>query len=174
VERYRCEIGVLYVGHNMLGTLNHWLDHKKLEFHSIAQKPACVYVGPNHPFYKRKTIKASELAGLKFIQPSKDHFSMENHLEPLGPELSGIDIIHPTVTTNSDHALISFLSDTDLCSLGIFLLRASYQRNDIKALQIEGTEKNLHLGYIKHINAALSNPANGFIDILTAFVENCN
>jgi DNA-binding transcriptional LysR family regulator len=171
VGSYRCEIGVLYIGHNMLKTFNHWLRQKKLEFHSIARKPACIYVGPNHPFYEKKTIKASELKKLKFIQPPKDYFSMENHLEPLDPVLNCIDSIHPVVTTNSDHASISFLSHTDLCSFGIFLLSAPYQQNEIRALQIEGTLENLNLGYVKHINLALSDLAKGFIDMLTAFIK---
>jgi DNA-binding transcriptional LysR family regulator len=174
VERYRCEIGVLYVGHNLLGTLNHWLGYKKLEFHPIAQKTACIYVGPNNPFYERKTIKACELTNLKFIESPRDYFSIGNHLAPLSSEFSHLDTIHPVVTTNSDHAVISFLSKTDLCSFGIFLLDASYQKNDIRALQIEGAERNLYLGYVKRVNTALSNPAEGFIDMLTAFIENCD
>jgi DNA-binding transcriptional LysR family regulator len=174
VEQYRCEIGVLFVGHNVLGTLNNWLRNKKLEFHSAARKAACIYVGPNHPFYERKTIKVSELINLKFIQPPKDYFSVENHLNLICPELSHVNLVNPVVTTYSDHASISFLSKTDLCSLGIFLIDASYQKNDIRALQIEGVERNLHLGYVKRINTTFSKLADGFIGMLTTFIKNCD
>jgi DNA-binding transcriptional LysR family regulator len=174
VERYRCEIGVLYVGHNLLGTLSHWLGNKKMEFHSITQKRACIYVGPNHPFYERKTIKASELIDLKFIQPFKDYFSAENYMDTLNPALTYSNAIHPAAITNSDHATISFLSKTDLCSFGIFLLNPSCQENDIRAVQIEGAEKNLHLGYVKRMNTALSIPANEFINMLTEFIKSCD
>jgi DNA-binding transcriptional LysR family regulator len=172
VERYRCEIGILYAGHKQTGTLSHWLERKKLEFNTIARKAACVYIGPNHPFYGRKTIRVPELSNMKFIQPSRDYLSAENHLYPLEPTLGCIDAISPVITTNSDHATMSFLSNTDLCSLGIFLLDASSRRNDIKALQIEGMGENLNLGYVKHTGAVLSEPANGFIDMLIKFIKN--
>lgn len=171
VEEYRAEIGILYVGQNQFGALNHWLFHKKLEFHSLAQKEPCIYVGPNNPFYDKDSIDAEDIKKLKFIQPSNDYFSVENHLEPLDPALSCIDTISPVVTTNSDHTSISFLLHTDLCSFGIKLMSDDYRQYDIHPLSINEIEQNLHLGYVCHQNTPLSSRAEAFVLRLSAFLE---
>ena len=61
------EIGIVYIAQRQLAAFRHILGHKNLEFEPLDVKEACVYVGPNHPYYERDCVDFSELSSLRFI-----------------------------------------------------------------------------------------------------------
>lgn len=75
------EIGIVYIAQRQLAAFRHILGHKNLEFEPLDVKEACVYVGPNHPYYERDCVDFSELSSLRFIGAVRDYFSMEHHLD---------------------------------------------------------------------------------------------
>lgn len=50
------EIGIVYIAQRQLAAFRHILGHKNLEFEPLDVKEACVYVGPNHPYYERDCV----------------------------------------------------------------------------------------------------------------------
>src|SRR5699024_9249590 len=75
------EMGVVFIAQNQLAAFQHILTHKKLEFHPLATRELCLYVGKNNPLYERSEVRFSELSNLRFISGVRDYFSMEHHLE---------------------------------------------------------------------------------------------
>lgn len=82
------ELGIVYVAQKQVPAFRHILSHKKLSFQELDVKPACVYVGPNHPRYEDESIDFTELPQLKFVSGIRDFFSMEHHLNHVSLERS--------------------------------------------------------------------------------------
>lgn len=171
VNTYRSEIGIIYISEMQQKSFNHILGHKNLEFYEISQKQACIYVGRHNPLYEHKSIKASELSALKFVQPSKDFFSMEYHLDEISIGSGYINQLNNVVNTNSDHVLLNLLLHTDICSYGIKFIHSHYKQYDIKSVDIEESEKYLSIGYIKRKNEELSLEMQEFIKLLTTKIN---
>lgn len=77
------ELGVVFIAQNQLAAFQHILTHKKLEFHPLATRELCLYVGKNNPLYERREVRFSELPKLRFVSGARDYFSMEHHLETI-------------------------------------------------------------------------------------------
>ncbi|WRS26912.1 LysR family transcriptional regulator [Oscillospiraceae bacterium MB08-C2-2] len=171
VEKRQSEIGIAYISGEQMGCFGHLLWHKRLEFQPICYREACIYAGKKHPLYHRESVEVGELKDLRFIQPVSDSFSMEQHLEPLDPAMSCFGMLNQVATTNSDNALLSFLSNTDLCCFGVYLPNHAYEETAIRAIRVKGSEKNLQLGYIKRQSDSLTEGAQNFITMLKAAIE---
>ncbi|WP_069999796.1 LysR family transcriptional regulator [Cellulosilyticum sp. I15G10I2] len=163
VNTYRSEIGILYISEVQKKSFEHILGHKNLEFKVLGEKSPCVYVGKNNPLYNRDSIGFSELADLKFVQPSKDFFSMEHHLDQISIGALCMNKFNTIIHTNSDHVLINLLLHTDICSFGIKFLHADFKQYDIKSVDIIGCEKCLLIGYVKRKNEELSHEVSEFL-----------
>ena len=114
--------------------------------------------------YNKQYINVEELATLKFVQSTRDFFSMDQCLE--GLYLKNNYYINNTITTNSDHLTIDLLLTTDLSSFGIKFINKDYEQYNIKSLDIKGYDDKLLIGYIKRKNEELSCEANNFINML--------
>ncbi len=157
------EIGVVYVAQKQLSTFNHILSHKKLCFQALDVKEACVYVGPNHPYYHRDSVDFSELSQLKFVRGVRDYFSMEHHLAQVSVGAISTEELNYAMYTNSDHLNIDLLLHTDICSIGIDFLHPQYEQYDINSLRINNCEPFLVLGYIYAEGHVLSESAKWFV-----------
>lgn len=164
------EIGILYVSQKQLKDFRHIISHKRLKFISLDTKEACVYVGPNNPFYKGDSLSFEELKSLKFVRGTQEYFSMEHHLEQVCLGAFVTDTLDHSFYTNSDHLTIDLLLKTDICSLGINFLNEKYRQYDIKALKITDSEPFLSIGYVYEENHDLSPIALDFIDKFQALL----
>lgn len=164
VRMNQSDIGIVYVSENQKCCLNHTLSHKNIEFHLLDTKNSCIYVGPNNKMYNKQYINVEELATLKFVQSTRDFFSVDQCLE--GLHLKNNYYINNTITTNSDHLTIDLLLTTDLSSFGIKFINKDYEQYNIKSLDIKGYDDKLLIGYIKRKNEELSCEANNFINML--------
>lgn len=167
VRNNKSDIGIVYISKEQKCCLNHTLGHKNLEFIMLALKNTCIYVGPNNKFYNRKSITLRELIELKFVQSKRDYFSMDQYIENLHIEQVYFENIERNkIITNSDHATMNLLLNTDLCSFGIKLINEKYRHQAIRAIDIEGYKGELLIGYIKRKNEEISYEINNFISML--------
>ena len=135
-------------------------------------KKLCVYVGPNHPLYQSDSIDFEELPRLKFIRGIRDFFSMEHHLEKASMGAVDTNLLDYIIYTNSDHFNINLLLHTDICNLGLKFMYGPYQQYDIKALEINGCEPFLQVGYVKAPDRLLSPQALWVIDRFREMLKN--
>lgn len=163
VSRGISEIGIVYIAQKQMKSFQHIMGHKKLVFEPLDVKEACVYVGPNNPYYGRESINFDELSELKFVRGVRDYFSMEHHLEHISLGAISTEQLNFAMYTNSNHDNINVLLNTDICSLGINFLYSKYEQYPIKALKINNCEPFLVIGYIKPQNQELSPASKWFI-----------
>ena len=96
------------------------------------------------------------LQSLKFVRGVRDFFSMEHHLENVSMGVIDVNNLNHVVYTNSDHLTMDLLLYTDVCSLGLDFVHEPYFQYDVKALQIEGCEPFLQIGYVRDPNRSIS------------------
>ena len=166
------ELAIVYVAQNQVAAFQHILAHKNLEFVPQDVKKLCVYVGPNHPLYQSDSIDFEELPRLKFIRGIRDFFSMEHHLEKASMGAVDTNLLDYIIYTNSDHFNINLLLHTDICNLGLKFMYSPYQQYDIKALEINGCEPFLQVGYVKAPDRLLSPQALWVIDRFREMLKN--
>ena len=164
VASAQTEIGIVYIAQRQLAAFRHILGHKNLEFEPLDVKEACVYVGPNHPYYERDCVDFSELSSLRFIGAVRDYFSMEHHLDRVSLGAISTKDLNYSIYSNSDHMTINALMQTDLCSLGINFMHQPYKHYDIKNLKINGCEPFLLIGIVRPEGDELSEAAQWFIE----------
>ena len=117
----------MYVAQKQVPAFRHILSHKKLSFQELDVKPACVYVGPNHPRYEDESIDFTELPQLKFVSGIRDFFLNGASFKPCGPGSDQHGYAESVVHTNSDHMTMNLLMQSDICSLGIDFLYEDYK-----------------------------------------------
>lgn len=167
VRSNQSDIGIIYISENQKCCLTHTLAHKNIDFQLLGIKKSCIYVGPNNKLYNERNIGLNELTHLKFIQSKRDFFSMDQHLESLHLDsCCCLNNVNNIITTNSDHAMVDLLLNTDLCSFGIKFMNKDYEQYKIKAIDIDEYDNNLLIGYIKRKNEQISSEAVNFIKML--------
>ena len=140
-----------------------------MEFEEISIKKSCIYLGKNNDFYNRDYITLEEVFSLKFVQPIKDVFSMENYLDFIS---NNINKKHEKViTTNSDNLVIDMLLTTDVASFGIDLMYPEYNQYDIKSVEIKDHNDKIYIGYIKRRGEELSKEVVDFLDLIKYVIK---
>lgn len=66
VENGNTNIGIVYIAKKQEKALKQFLKVHDLEFHILKECELCIYAGPNHPYYNRKSVDFEELKNLKF------------------------------------------------------------------------------------------------------------
>lgn len=164
------EIGIVYVAQHQVQTFQHILSHKNLEFVPLKTKKICLYIGKNHPLYHEESVDFSVLPSLKFVRGVRDFFSMEHHLEHVSMGVIDTNKLNHVVYSNSDHLTIDLLLYTDVCSLGLDFMHEPYSQYQVKALQINGCEPFLQIGYIRESERSLSKQALWILDKLQSMI----
>lgn len=166
VANYLSEIGIVYFSENQLKSFNHIMGHKKLEFCLLDRREACIYVGEKNPLFKNEAVNFEALDNLKFVQPIKDFFSLEHHLDSISVGAINMDNFKNVVQTNSDNLTIDLLLHTDICSFGIHFMNSDFRQYKIKPLKINGCAECLVIGYVKQKDTDLSIEAEEFIEYI--------
>lgn len=172
VANHLSEIGIVYFSENQLKSFNHIMGHKKLEFKVLEKKEASIYVGENNPLFSKDSVEFSELDSLKFIQPIKNFFSLEHHLNSISVGAIEMENFQNVIQTNSDNITIDLLLHTNVCSFGIDFVNSDFQQYKIKALKIKGCEKCLVIGYVKQKDYELTLEASDFIERVKISLKN--
>lgn len=174
VAGHIAELGIVYMAHVQDCCFKHIIEHKKLEFHPLTTRGICVYVGRNHPLYDRESISFGELKTLKFTEETEDFYAMENNLEQISIGLVQLGNLNNSFYTNSDYMINNLLLYTDVCCLGVDLVDREYDKYDIKALPVDGSEGYLNFGYVTLRGAKLSGEAVQFLEKLKTFLIKTN
>lgn len=171
VKEGQSDIGIVYIAASEKNNFAHIIGHKKLEYIELSRAGLCVNVGINNPIYYKEKLSLSDLNSLSFVQPSKDFFSMEHHLEKISLGVICFSDFKNIVNTNSDHVLINLLLETDLCNIGINFLNGYKKQYDIRSIAIDSCETSLSFGYVKRKREELCYEASEFINLINLAIE---
>lgn len=160
------EMGIVFIAQNQLTAFQHILAHKKLEFHPLATRELCLYVGKNNPLYERSEVRFSELSNLRFISGVRDYFSMKHHLDTVSLGIISRETLNNVICTNSEYVLIHALSTTDLCGMGVKFRTNRYEGHGVQTVAIKDCEPFLTVGYVTSEQHTLSRPCIEFIENL--------
>jgi DNA-binding transcriptional LysR family regulator len=172
VSKHISEIGILYFSENQLKCFNHIMGHKKLEFEVLDKREVCIYVGENNPLFLEDSVDFSDLDKLKFVQPIKDFFSLEHHVDSISVGAICMEDFQNIIHTNSDNLTIDLLLHTEVCSFGIHFMNRSYEQYKVKALKINNCERCVVIGYVKRKDYELSIEAKDFIKRIQKCLKN--
>lgn len=171
VSAHISEIGIVYLAKAQMPSFKHIIGHKNLEYVQLDDRGICVYVGSNHPLYERKSIAFSELATLKFVEGTDDFYAMEHHIERISIGEAPMENIENVFFTNSGYMINNLLLHTDVCCIGIDFVSSEYEKYDIKALNVDGCEPFLSIGYVKLLHTTLSSEAECYLAKLQNLLE---
>lgn len=167
VKNCLSEFGIVYILDNQKCCFTHNLNHKNLEFHVLDYKKPCIYVGKNSPIYNKDSVTLKETLNLKFIQSTRDFFSLEQYLENLHmSKNTNRKSFCNVITTNSNHMVTSLLENTDLCKFSLNFKNKEYEALKIKAIDIVDCSDDIYVGYVTRKGEGLSKEATNFIEIL--------
>ncbi len=167
VKNCLSEFGIVYILDNQKCCFTHNLNHKNLEFHVLDYKKPCIYVGKNNPIYDKDNITIKETLNLKFIQSTRDFFSLEQYLENLHiSKNTNKKFFCNVITTNSNHMITSLLENTDLCKFSLKFKNKEYESLNIKPVDIIDCTDDIYVGYVTRKGEELSKEAINFINIL--------
>ncbi len=164
VQKGICEIGIVYVAQKQRQIFSHILRHKNLVFEELGSMPICVYVGPNNPLYKLDCIDFTDLKKLHVIRGVKDFFSLEHHLEHINVGIAEFTGVTDAFYTNSEAVILNLLTNTDLCLIGMDSKTKKYDKFNIKAVHVNGSEGMLTVGYVYAEGQELSFYARTFVE----------
>lgn len=161
------DFGILYIAQKQFLAFQNVITAKKLSFHSLGTRNACLYVGPNSPLYTRTSIDFEELYKLKYIHGISDYFSIEDGLNAIDTGLIQEDFLNIGISSNSEHLSNYALLSTDLVFLGICINpQENYYDQSIHSLKIKGKDTHLNIGYLTQQNRILSSSAQEFLSYL--------
>lgn len=162
------EIGILYVPRKHHQAFQNMIFQKNIGFMELAHRHTCIYIGPQSPYYDKKSISLSEISNLRFMRELGDFFSMESGLETLNFGAINPEILHHMICTNSERVMRYLLMQTDLAYLGVSLNTASPIEGNsyIHELYIEEEDTELLFGVIYEKERLLSEEAHTFIQNL--------
>lgn len=166
------DMGFVFVPSNKQSPFRYLLRRKCLRFEPLIRSDMVVYVGRKNKLYGRKSLKLEELGDLRFVQMIDDFFSFQ---ELLGNNLSpGRFPLMPenVVETNSNHAMVQLLENSDLCNLCSYWLKNRFRYYDFQMIPIEGLENQITFGYVSCENGGLSPIASEFIAYVKEIIEN--
>ena len=161
------DFGILYVAQKQFLAFQNVITAKKLSFHTLGTRNACLYVGPNSPLYNRSCINFEELYKLKYVRGINDYFSIEDGLNAIEAGLIREDFLNAGISSNSEHLANYALLSTDLVFLGICVdPMENYYKESIHRLEIQGENSQLIIGYLTQQNRNLSSPVQEFLSSL--------
>ncbi len=163
VSSRTAEAGFLLVPEGKLPGLGYVLNRSRLRFRSFLTADMVVSVGPKHPLYNAGCVSPEQLLGLRFVQSQDDIFTLGDVIASALPKTR---LPECAVRTNSDHAMMRLLSESDLCNIGSYLVRRGGDPR-IRSLTVTGYEGKIRFGCVTPASEGLSEIAARFV----AFVE---
>lgn len=171
VALHEAEMGFVFVPANKLTAFRYLLKRKRLHFEPLVQSDMVIYVGKKNPLYGRTSLKPEELKNLKFVQMTDDFFSLQELLrDELRPNEQKY-IPENIVETNSNHAMVQLLENSDLCNLCSYWLKDRFRYYDFQMIPIEGLENRITFGYVSYEREELSEIARAFLTYVKQVIE---
>lgn len=171
VSEQEYDMGFLFAPVHKQSALLHMLERRYLEFVPMLAVDLVLYVRKEHPLYGRKSVAPEELSGLRFIQLEDDFFAIEDMLYELPGFSGGQRELNRIVRTNSNHMMIQMLKQTELCNVGSYWLKDVYRQYDFGRIPIEGLQKKISFGYVRHCLRPLPPHAASFLEFLQGALQ---
>ena len=169
VSTGNAELGFVFVPEPRDSAFHRMLEQSRLTFTPLLDTDIVLYAGPHSRLYGRHSVTLEELALQKLIQNTDDFFSLSDLL----PTDRRCPAPQPecVIRTNSDHAMIQLLQDSDLCNLGSYWLKDSFTRYGFCRLTIEGAVGRIHFGCVSLSGQPLSSAAEHFLSHVRQAIE---
>lgn len=165
------DMGFVFVPSNKHDAFRYLLKRKCLRFEPLVQSDMVVYVGKKNPLYGRESLKPEELGNLRFIQMIDDFFSFQELLgeepRPGQPRLTPEHVVE----TNSSHAMVQILENSDLCNLCSYWLKNRFRYYDFRMIPVEGFENRITFGYVLNENGEMPPIASEFLSYVRRVIE---
>lgn len=167
LKSYNYDIGIVFYSSFLKQSFNGITDKGNLVFQKMADCGICVYLGKNHPLYANDTITFEELRQLKFVQESRDYYSIISQLNLFSKgRITANDIDH-VIHINVGHTIIGLLEETDLCNIGLDVRTNTVKNWTVKKVKIEDCEDTMSVGYLMRNDYELTVQEKAFL----AYVE---
>ncbi len=166
------DLGIVYLPKFQVQAFNQILLRKGLKFQPFRECNLCLYVGKDHPYYKRDQVGYEDLKAQKLVQRMRDYFSVVDQMDVISHGLAGAQNMEHIIHTNSDHVVMQMLKHTDLCNIGLDVLDMRFKDAEIKKVDIKGGEGCIEVGYISRQLYILSSQDRGFLECLKTLFEN--
>ncbi len=134
VERYRSDLGFVFLVHNQEASFQYMLSRKGLFFEKLWESYACLCVGNQNKLYEQESVGLKELQTQRFIRTGDDFFSIENGICTMEKSLKRV--VDKAVITNSNQVLIHLISSTSMCCLAIPTFLSSDPYENFKMIPV--------------------------------------
>lgn len=161
------DLGFLFAPDHKRSALFRMLERRQLKFVPLLATDLVLYVGSSNPLYGMYSVTPKQLLEFSFIQFEDDFFAIEDLLDDLPEFHTKKQALTRLVHTNSDHMMIQMLRETQLCNLGSYWLKDMYRQYNFGRILIEGFEKKISFGYLKHRASPINDYAEGLLDFIT-------
>lgn len=155
------DLGFAFISDARRAAFQRMLEQQRLLFLPLLETDVVLYAGRYSRLSAAEAVSREELACQRFIQNEDDFFSISDLLNadrqfrPLQPEC--------VIRTNSDHVMLQMLQNTDLCNLGSYWLKDSYNQYGFRRIAIDGYSGKIHFGCVTGPGRELSAAAEQFL-----------
>ncbi len=164
VSSRKSEIGILFYSDISQKYLQRTYADKRLEFKLIKEVHPHVFFRQDHPLARREAISLSDLAEYPCVVFEKGEAPLPGFEEEVG---IGDKYDFDKVIEISDRAtLYNIISNSDAFSTGSGIIPQDYGDERIVVKPMKDDIDNMHLGYIKIQDAALSDKAKDYLKVL--------
>ena len=167
VSENRSDIGVIFLSDANQKMVGRILENKDLEFHELQAVQPCVYMRPDHPLSRRRSLRPEDLAGYPFMTFEQNQgvsldFSEEIQLGLQNPQ--------QRVSVFNRGTAIRIISTTDAVTTGSGLFSPESSGPVTLSIPLE-VEDVMRLGWIKLKNKRLSDEGKRFVELLREAVD---
>jgi len=165
VKNFKSEIGILYINDFNRKVLSKLFDESGLEFHSIAECKAYVYMHKNHPLANRRQIAIEDLDDypcLSFEQGSNNSFYFAEEMMSTYKYKQLIKISDRATGLN----LMNGLNGFTICS-GV--LCEELNGEDYRAVPL-ASDETMTVGYITRKNMTVSKLGRRYLEEISTFM----
>ena len=164
VGSLRSEIGILYMSDQNRKLISKLLREQELEFHTLIQCPACVYLSKTHPLAAEHTLSIAQLEEypcLSFEQGSDAELY-------LSEELLSEHIFHKTIKVSDRATMMNLLEGMNGYTLCSSIYNEHLSNDSFCVIPFRENDDTpntiMEIGYITKKNASLSSMGRRYIE----------
>ncbi len=164
VSTRKSEIGILFYSDISQRYLQRTYQDNKLEFKLIKEVKPHVFFREGHPLADKDEVSLEELADYPCVIFEKGEESLPGFEEEVG--IGGKYDFNKTIEISDRATLYNIICNTDAFSTGSGIIPEGYGDDRLVIKPLSDDIDNMHLGYIKIQEAALSEEAKEYIKAL--------
>lgn len=161
VEKFRSELGVIYLSHFNESVLKNILEEKELEFIPLFEARPHVFVGRDNPLTKKSSLKLEDLEEypyLSYVQGDTNSYYFSEEILSTLHRKKHIQI--------SDRATIfNLMTGLNGYTISSGIISSELNDDKVVAIPLE-VEESMTLGYIKHKKISLSKMGTIYLELM--------